>query len=495
MPGVVSRFFRTGPDLPERTDADVPRIYEKRRWSVFLSVTLGYATFYVCRINFSVAKKSMLDDGVLDASQMGLIGSALLLTYGVGRLANGFLSDHMNIRRFISTALLASAFFNLFFGLSSLFPVFVALWAVNGWVQSAGSSPCVVALSSWFTFRERGTRYGIWSMSHTIGEAVTFAVTGSLVAWLGWRSGFLGPALLGGTVALILFRTLADRPQTYGLPPVWKYKGEPEPPTTDHVPVAKLQAEVLRNPGVWVLGLASALMYVARYGMDHWGPLFLQVTKGYTQGNAGLIMAVTPIAGMCGTALSGVVSDRVFGSRRQETILGCAVLEIGALCLLAFSPAGCMWLDAAGLVIFGLGIGGLTSLVGGLMAVDLVSRRAAGAAMGLVGVFSYIGAAVQDTVSGYLVDGCKVVVDHAPSLPPGVSDALVAAAQKLGLIPGALPAGWSDALSDALQRLGVVHGQYSLPPGAFDGVFRFWTVASIASMLLALSLWRVKPRA
>jgi sugar phosphate permease len=43
------------------------------------------------------------------------------------------------------------------------------------------------------------------------------------------------------------------------------------------------------------------------------------------------------------------------------------------------------------------------------MAVDLVWRRAAGAAIGLVGLFSYLVAGVQDTLSGYLLDVSKVV--------------------------------------------------------------------------------------
>ena len=63
------------------------------------------------------------------------------------------------------------------------------------------------------------------------------------------------------------------------------------------------------------------------------------------------------------------------------------------------------------LAAFGLGMGGLLVYLGGLMAVDLVSRRAAGAAMGFVGLFSYVLAAVQDKLSGYLLDASKVVVN------------------------------------------------------------------------------------
>jgi OPA family sugar phosphate sensor protein UhpC-like MFS transporter len=53
-------------------------------------------------------------------------------------------------------------------------------------------------------------------------------------------------------------------------------------------------------------------------------------------------------------------------------------------------------------------MGGLLVYLGGLMAIDLVSRRAAGAAMGLVGLFSYLVAGVQDALSGRLLDASKV---------------------------------------------------------------------------------------
>jgi len=444
-------FFAPGPDRPPRdlAPADLRRVYEGKRWSVFLSVTFGYAIFYVCRINFSVAKMSLLQDGILDTTQMGLIGSAMLVAYAIGKLVNGFISDRVNVRRFIASALLASAIANLLFGLNTIFVVFVVLWALNGWFQSGGSAPSVVALSNWFTFRERGTRYGIWSMSHPAGEAFTFAVTGALVSWLGWRWGFWGPGLLAGAAALILFRTLADRPETQGLPPVWQYKGEVEPIRTEKAPIGKLQLEVLRNPGVWILGLASATMHVGRYGMDHWGPMFLQTAKGYSQAESGLFMAISPIASLAGTGLSGLISDRLFASNRTIPLLMYGLLDIAALFALFLIPPGHGWLDTAALIVFGFAIGGLVVFLGGLMAVDIVSRRAAGAAMGLVGVFSYLGAAAQDTLSGYLLNGSQTVVDGKPFLPPE----------------------------------------------SFDAVFPVWIGASIVSLLLACSLWWIRPPA
>ncbi|HYK88053.1 MAG TPA: MFS transporter, partial [Acidobacteriota bacterium] len=235
MPNPLVTFFRTGPDRPQFSSDQslIDRLYGRKRLSVFLSVTFGYGLFYVCRMNFSVVKKPLLDEGILNATQMGLVGSALLLVYSVGKLINGFLADRCNIARFMSTALLLSSLANLILGFNTLFLVFFLLWALNGWFQSIGSAPSVVVLSHWFGRKERGTRYGIWSASHSIGEGITFAGTAFLVSVLGWRWGFFGPGLLCFIAALILYRTIADRPQTLGLPSIYKYKNEAEPEVSE----------------------------------------------------------------------------------------------------------------------------------------------------------------------------------------------------------------------------------------------------------------------
>ncbi len=63
------------------------------------------------------------------------------------------------------------------------------------------------------------------------------------------------------------------------------------------------------------------------------------------------------------------------------------------------------------MVLFGLALGVLLVYLGGLMAVDICSKEASGTALGIVGVASYIGAGLQDIVSGILIDEAKVVVD------------------------------------------------------------------------------------
>ncbi len=411
----IGSFFRTGADRPVFTDDQVrlDRLYGRKRLSVFVSVTLGYGLFYTTRMNFSVVKKPLLDADIMNATQMGLVGSALLLVYSVGKLVNGFLADRCNIARFMSTALLLSALANLALGFNRMFWIFLLLWALNGWFQSIGSAPSVVALSHWFARRERGTRYGIWSASHSIGEGLTFAGTAFLVSVLGWRWGLFGPGLLCFLAALILYHTIADRPQTLGLPSIAAYKGEAEPEAAE--PIGRYQLQVIRHPGIWMLALANSCLSVARYGMGNWGPLYLQIAKDYSVAAAGSLLAVYPVAEIAGSVTSGFVSDRFFKSRRNAPALIYGLLEIGSLTALYLIPPGHRLLDTGALAVFGFALGGLLVYLGGLMAIDLVSRKAAGAAMGLVGLLTYIVAAVQDTLSGLLIDASKTVVNGVPS--------------------------------------------------------------------------------
>ena len=63
------------------------------------------------------------------------------------------------------------------------------------------------------------------------------------------------------------------------------------------------------------------------------------------------------------------------------------------------------------MVIFGLGIGALICYLGGLMAVDIASKKASGAALGVVGIMSYVAAGLQDIASGFLIENNKTLVD------------------------------------------------------------------------------------
>ena len=94
------------------------------------------------------------------------------------------------------------------------------------------------------------------------------------------------------------------------------------------------------------------------------------------------------------------------------------------------------------IIILGAGRTG-SSFLAGLIAVDVMPTGAAGAVKGVIGLFSYIGAATQDWISGFLISSGKTVVE-----------------------------------GEAIYN--------------FDNAFYFWIGASVLSLILATMVWNVK---
>src|ERR1017187_10740077 len=229
MPSIVRfiRFFAAGDDKPLLTDRGaIDRCYRRHRLSIILAITFGYGIAYTCRLGLSVVKKPLIDANIFSPDDLGKIGSTLLYGYAAGKLVNGFLADHANIKRFMTAGILLSALINLFMGWSPLLWIWIVLWGLNGWFQSFGAPAGIVSLSQWFSNKERGRYYGIWSTAHPMGEGLTCIASSAVVSYFGWRAGFAMPGIVSVVVAAAVYLLVQDRPRTLGLPAVADWKDD-----------------------------------------------------------------------------------------------------------------------------------------------------------------------------------------------------------------------------------------------------------------------------
>ena len=402
---------------PEKADST----YKSLRNRTFWGVTVAYSLYYVCRMSLSVVKQPLIDEGVLSAGELGVIGSALLFVYAVGKFMNGFIADYCNIKRFMATGLFISAVINLLLGVlgvvndivpqstAVIFFSFAILWGINGWMQSMGSPPGVICLSRWFPKSKRGTYYSIFSSTPYIGEFLSFIITGLVVGALGWKAGFVVAAIAGLIGSLIIMWLVSDTPESKGLPSVQKLTGE-DVTRHDVQPTRELQKFVLRHPGIWIIALSSAFIYITKYAITGWGVLFLQKEKGFSIEDATQIIGFYAVAGIVGTVMAGWLSDRMFKSDRVKPAVLAGLLSFITLALFLFTDSGYM-MNVIYVSVFSLAIGVLYCIVAGLMAIDIVPRKATGAALGVVGISSYLAAGLQDITSGYLIQFNTTRVD------------------------------------------------------------------------------------
>ena len=156
------------------------------------------------------------------------------------------------------------------------------------------------------------------------------------------------------------------------------------------------------HPGIWIIALSSAFIYITKYAIAGWGILFLQKSCGFSLADASQIIAFSAVFGVLGTVLAGWLSDRVFKSDRVKPAVLSGIISTSSLILFLFVGGGFI-LNIFYVSLFSLSVGVLYCIVAGLMAVDIVPRTATGAALGVVGISSYIAAGLQDITSGYLI--------------------------------------------------------------------------------------------
>ena len=443
----ILNFFKAGSDQPPLVDENqINKKYSKYRKEVLASIIVLYGFGYTCRLALSVVKKPLIDNGIFSIIDLGLVGSAYFYGYALGKFINGFLADYANIKKFFTFGLIISGAINISMGLNQSLPLWIVFWFLNGWVQGIGAPSCAIALTNWFSPKERGWYYGLWSTAHSIGEGLTFIVTAALVDYLSWHAGFIGPGISLILITAVGYRFLQDSPSSLGLPSisVWKKEIDIKKLSNNFSEVLKNQLKIIKYPSIWILGLASSTMYITRYAINSWGILYLQEARGYSLIEAGGLVGLNTFTGIIGCIAYGFISDKYFNARRPPVTLMFGVAEIISLFLIFFGPQSTFILTIA-FIIYGFTLSGLLAVLGGLFAIDIAPKNISGAAMGFIGLFSYIGAGIQEKISSVLIKTSQ-----------------------------------SDLTLETIYN--------------FDSVIIFWISASIVSFFLALSLWNYKTK-
>ena len=408
--------FKPAKHIDPVSDEEVDQDYKKLRFQVFLGIFIGYAGYYLVRKNFTLAIPSLVEEG-FSRTELGFALSGVAIAYGLSKFIMGSVSDRSNARVFMSFGLMASALCMIFMGtspiaLSSVWIMFFIL-LVNGWFQGMGWPPSGRIMVHWFSSRERGRAVSFWNVAHNVGGGMVgiLAVWGMITFDGDYKSVFYFHGMIAIVISIFIWFTVRDTPQSQGLPSIEKYH--------DNYPIAFQYDEshekefsakqifmeyVLNNKLLWAIAFANAFVYLVRYGVLDWAPLYLKQVKGFTFDESSYAYAFYEFAGIPGTIICGYISDKYFKARRAPVLI--LFMGITLVCVLVywFNPAGNPGLDVAMLIAVGFFIYGPVMLIG-LFALDLAPKKAAGTAAGFTGLFGYVGGAVSANIAiGYAVD-------------------------------------------------------------------------------------------
>ncbi len=418
----MSRFFDPPQAKPLLPKEKIDKVYKSMRFRVFMGAFLGYAAYYLVRKNLSLAAPGMIEEGIVDKAGVGIAMSAVSIAYAFSKFIMGSVSDRSDARKFLVVGLILSALTMIGvglvpFGANQAFNVtliFIFMLLV-GWLSGMGWPPCGRVMAYWFSQNERSFKMSLWNTSHTLGSGslgllMTFGlfIFGILGIEQAWRAAFIVPASVALLLAIFCWWALRDTPQSCGLPPIDEYrndfsgvkakKGEEE-----KIPFKTLFVEyIFKNKWIWMIALANAFVYMVRYGVGDWAPVYLQEMNIMTAKESNLAFALHNYAGIPGTIICGWISSKFFKGRcappniifMGAVLLGTVVYwQAGNLAaLMATDPAAISALTKTfvyfGLILIGFCIYGPVALVT-VQALNLVPKNAVGTAAGFVGLSGY----------------------------------------------------------------------------------------------------------
>jgi len=393
----VLNILRPAPYAPEIQDPnEVKERYKYWRFRIFYGMYIGYIFYYFTRKSLTFAMPAMMQQLGLQISDLGILTSVLSITYGISKFLSGVLADRSNPRFFMAIGLILTGVFNVLFGLSSSVWLFALLWGCNGWFQGWGWPPCARLLTHWYSQKERGTWWGLWNTSHSVGGALIPLIAAFCAQKWGWRYAMYVPGFTCIGIGLFLINRLRDTPQSLGLPAIEKYKNDY--PSAKHQEEREFSSKeillnyVLNNKYIWVLAISYFFVYVIRQAVNDFGALFLMKAKGYSMLSASGSVFWFEAGGIFGSLVAGWASDKVFQGRRGPINVLFSLAVVLAIVGLYWVPHGMLFLDYGLMFTIGFLIFGPQMLIG-MSAAELSHKKAAGTATGFAGWWAYLGAA------------------------------------------------------------------------------------------------------
>jgi OPA family sugar phosphate sensor protein UhpC-like MFS transporter len=386
--------------------------YERWRWQIFAVTWLAYAGYYLTRKSFAVAKIEMGKPSnlALTSEQMGWIDGALLTTYAVFLMPWGIAGDRFGPRVVVLIGMLGSVLTAIAMGFSSLPFMLMALYGLQGAFQASGWGPLSKNMACFFSQRERGTMFGLWSTNYAVGGVIALLIAGYFGDRWGWRYCFIAPACLLFGIWAIFLLFQRNRPEDVGLPPIEIHHGEPEAalklgemPNDEHEGSWKVIRDALASPMVWLLGIVYFFMKPTRYAILLWAPKYLNEKLGTDMLQSGALSSLFEVAGVASVLIAGILSDKLFGSRRNPISIICMLLTAVVLLAIESLPAN-SWMLGGCLFLLGFLLYAPDSLISGTAPIDFGTKKGAATAAGLVTGCGSLGAIAGGTLPGFLHD-------------------------------------------------------------------------------------------
>ncbi|MBI4977612.1 MAG: MFS transporter [Spirochaetes bacterium] len=358
----------------------------------------------------------------LDALSLNWVLTAYLLAAGMFLVPFGRLSDIVGRKKIYIIGIISYAVLSVVTAYAPTGTLFIAMRFIQGISGAMIFGTGMTILVSVFPPEERGRALGLNVASVYLGASLGPLFGGLMTQYIGWQSIFIVNAALGLVAAAVVFLKLKGewaqaRGERFDIPGSLLYAVSllllivgfsrlPHPTawaiiavsiagitafilytTRVKEPVIDLKLFIGNRP--FSFAVSGALInYSATFAVGFLVSLYLQYIKGFTPGQAGLMLLVQPVIQTVFSPFAGRLSDK----RPPDGIaaFGMGLTALGLFILVFTGTDTPFWLIITALAILGLGFAFFSS-PNTTAAMHAVAARSYGVASSIVGTMRLIG--------------------------------------------------------------------------------------------------------
>lgn len=379
------------------TGADTPR-KKYAPLAMFIILAVAYFMVYLHRTTGGAVSDTLMDHFDVGASSVALLASAYLYAYTLMMVPSGLLTDRFGPRMCATVFVTLIAAGSILGAVSSEtgdFGLMVAGKFLIGIGAAVVYIPALKIIAVWFGRDRFASMNGTLLLVGNVGAIAAATPMVLMIDAIGLTSTYVALSVVTVAIAALCWLIVRDRPDD-----------APAPSPTERIgTVEGLRTVFSSGRRFWPLAIWLFLMYgtLMLWQASQAGSFYTSV-HGYTVTDAGLMVTMVGVGMAVACPLAGVLSDRVFRSRRKVLIIGSVLYTIAwaAICATTYTDSASDMLSQ-GAVNLLLGFSGGFSVVAFAQIKELFPVAMAGTSTAALNLFPFAGGAILITISGFMV--------------------------------------------------------------------------------------------
>ena len=358
---------------------------KKSRLTV-IALWLIYASAYYGRTCYSSAMTVIISDGIYSKSQIGLVGTAFFVCYGVGQILSGVIGDRVNPFSMVLTGIAGSGICCFLMAASKNITVMTALWGVNGIAQSMLWAPLLRIFSQTINENLREKAILNIALSLPVGTVCAYLSSTFIIKYSSWNNILICAGII--IFIALLFGVCCFVYSSKNISKVY------EPVDKNSIGNRGNFKSLLVSSGLIAILVPSFLHGMMRDGITNWVPTMITEEYGVLPSFSVFLTVVLPVFNAFGAYIVTPLYKKL-NCNEMKTAGICSLLALVPMSLLLFIGKLPVIIAVVLLAVTTMLMYSLNYLIVSRVPVKFAKSGYTSTVTGLLNSFAYIGCAVS----------------------------------------------------------------------------------------------------